>query len=80
THILATDAHSSGRRVPVMSPAREVAARLLGEEEAQRLVQGRPEALMADTPPSQVAALPSDRASPADPWPARWLRAFRLRQ
>lgn len=65
THILATDAHSSGRRVPVLSEGLAVAEKLLGADEAQQLVQGRPAALMNDTPPSQVAPLPARTASMA---------------
>jgi protein-tyrosine phosphatase len=64
THILATDAHSSGRRVPVLSGGLAVAEKLLGAEEAQHLVQGRPAALMADTPPAKVRPLPAATTSP----------------
>lgn len=72
THILATDAHSSGRRTPVLSEGLAVAERLLGVEEAQQLVQGRPAALLNDTPPSQVAPLPSAR--PTGTWWRKLLR------
>lgn len=68
THILATDAHSSGRRVPVLSEGLAVAERLLGTQEAQQLVQGRPAALMANTPPSEVAPLPARKASGTAWW------------
>lgn len=74
THILATDAHSSGRRVPVLSEGLAVAERLLGAQEAQQLVQGRPAALMSDTPPSQVAPLPARKTSP-DSWFRRLVNA-----
>ena len=67
THILATDAHSSTRRVPVMSEGREVARKLLGGEEAEQLVQGRPATLMANLPPSQAAPLPAV-ARPSGGW------------
>ncbi|MDB5941684.1 MAG: Tyrosine-protein phosphatase YwqE [Ramlibacter sp.] len=63
THILATDAHSSGRRVPVMSEARVIAQRLLGKDEAALLVEGRQTALLDDLPPSKVAPLPARKAS-----------------
>lgn len=63
THILASDAHSSGRRVPVLSEARAVAERMLGREEALLLVEGRPAALMNDTSPADVAPLPVRNAS-----------------
>jgi protein-tyrosine phosphatase len=61
THILASDAHSSGRRIPVLSEGLAVAERLLGREEAQLLVQGRPSAIMNDLPPGQVAPLPASQ-------------------
>lgn len=76
THILATDAHSIGRRVPVLSEALAVAERLLGREEAQQLVQGRPSAIMDDLPPGQAAPLPQRRARPSSgrSWLRRLLR------
>jgi protein-tyrosine phosphatase len=66
THILATDAHSTERRKPVLSEARAVAERLLGREEAQLLVEGRQAALLKDLPPSEVPPLPARKA------PNRW--------
>lgn len=68
THILASDAHSNGRRVPVLSEAVAIAERLLGAEEAQLLVEGRPAAIMANTPPSEVAPLPARQASDRAWW------------
>jgi protein-tyrosine phosphatase len=62
-HIIATDAHSATRRVPVMSEGLAVAQKLVGREEAQQLVQGRPAALMNNLPPSQVAPLPAPRTT-----------------
>ena len=73
THLLATDAHSSGRRVPRLSEARAVAERLLGAAEATRLVLERPQAILDDIAPSQVPALPQ-----AAPWPG-WLQRVVLR-
>lgn len=58
THIIASDAHSTGRRCPVLSEARELAADWLGDEEAMQLVQGRPQAVLDNLPPSQAAPLP----------------------
>lgn len=63
THILATDAHSSSRRVPVMSDAKLIAERLLGKDEALLLVEGRQTALMNDSPASEVAPLPARAVS-----------------
>jgi protein-tyrosine phosphatase len=67
-HILATDAHSSTRRVPVMSEGLAVAEKLLGRAEALQLVTGRPGALMRDLPPSQVAPLPAPIAPSRRGW------------
>jgi protein-tyrosine phosphatase len=68
THILATDAHSSGRRVPVMSEAKVIAERLLGREEAQLLVEGRQTAVLGNLPPSDVPPLPASKASNGNWW------------
>ena len=63
THILASDAHSSGRRVPVMSEAKAIAERMLGRDEAELLVIGRQTALMQDASPAIVPPLPARKAS-----------------
>jgi protein-tyrosine phosphatase len=76
-HILATDAHSSTRRVPVLSEGLAVAEKLLGTEEARQLVTGRPGALMRDLAPSQVAPLPAPIPPPRRSWRElldRWRR------
>jgi protein-tyrosine phosphatase len=57
-HILATDAHSSGRRSPIMSQAREIAERMLGREEAELLVRGRQQKILENAPPSEVQPPP----------------------
>jgi len=57
THILATDAHSSERRVPCLSEGLAVAERLLGQAEASRLVRERPQAILDDIAPGLVAPL-----------------------
>lgn len=53
THILATDAHSTTRRKPQLSEAMAVAERLLGVEEALKLVSTRPQAILDNLPPQQ---------------------------
>lgn len=68
THILASDAHSTGRRVPRLAEARERAAALLGAEEAERLVLHRPQAILDDLPPSAVPEPPKAQA------PGGWRR------
>lgn len=72
THILATDAHASTRRIPVLSEGLAVAERLLGAEEAQELVRGRPSAIMNNLPPSRAAPLPARRSGKTSG--ASWLR------
>jgi protein-tyrosine phosphatase len=71
THVLATDAHSSTRRVPVLSEGLAVAQKLLGTQEAQLLVQGRPATLLANAPASAVAPL-----STRTPARAAWWRSL----
>ena len=71
THILATDAHSSGRRCPNLSQAREIAERAPGREEADLLVRGRPRKILEDAPPSEVAAPPA-----VAPRRERWWQAL----
>jgi protein-tyrosine phosphatase len=57
-HILASDGHGIRKRPPVMSRGREVAARMLGEEEATLMVMARPQGILDDVPPSQLPAPP----------------------
>jgi protein-tyrosine phosphatase len=66
-HILATDAHSSRRRVPQMSAALRIAEKYLGSAEAVRLVEDRPQAIVDNLSPAVVAPLPQSGNSP------RWM-------
>jgi len=45
-HILASDAHDTRRRVPILSGARAVAAEMVGTEYAEALVEGNPGAIV----------------------------------
>jgi protein-tyrosine phosphatase len=45
-HILATDAHSTHRRPPLLREGMEAAARVIGNEEAHHLVVTRPQAVL----------------------------------
>jgi protein-tyrosine phosphatase len=47
-HVLATDAHDTEKRVPILSRARDAAAEVCGEEIAQALVEGNPAAIIAN--------------------------------
>ena len=57
-HILATDAHGVERRPPILSEGFQVAARYQGVEEAVRLVETRPQGILNNVEPSQLAAPP----------------------
>ena len=74
THILATDAHSTGRRKPQLSAAMEMAETALGKELAMQLVLDRPDAVLNDKPPSQFAltAQHPSTASRFQRWRERW--------
>ena len=58
-HILATDAHSTGRRLPQLTPALQVVTRLVGAQEAAQLVVNRPQAILDDLAPAQLALAPA---------------------
>ncbi|MBK5930066.1 tyrosine-protein phosphatase [Halochromatium salexigens] len=69
-HLLATDAHSVERRPPLLAEGREAAARLVGPEEAERLVRWRPRAVIDDVDPEEVPAPPGVSALDAAAAPA----------
>ena len=48
-HILATDAHDTRRRCPLLSLGRKLAARIVGEDEALHLVDTRPRGVISNT-------------------------------
>lgn len=68
THIIATDAHSSGRRSPNMSKARDIAERMLGREEAELLVRGRQEHILKNSLPSTVPPPPTVEKAESGGW------------
>ncbi len=49
-HVLATDAHDTKRRTPVLSEARQAVAEEYGEEVAKALVDGNPRAIVNGQP------------------------------
>jgi protein-tyrosine phosphatase len=57
-HILATDAHASTWRPPLLAEGREIAAKHVGSEESHRLVSGRPRAVIDDLDPAEVPPPP----------------------
>jgi protein-tyrosine phosphatase len=63
-HLLATDAHGVKHRAPLLAEGREAAAKRVGAEEAQRLVVDRPQAILDNRRPAEVAAVPALSATP----------------
>lgn len=57
-HVLATDAHDLHYRRPWLAEGREAAANWVGEEEASRMVNERPAAVLKNLDPEQVAEPP----------------------
>jgi len=55
-HILATDAHNLRNRKPMLSPARDLVAMRLGEDEAVAMVTTRPAAIIANAPPEPIVS------------------------
>lgn len=49
-HVLATDAHDTEKRIPVLSTAREAAAEICGDEVAEALVERNPRAIIESQP------------------------------
>ena len=57
-HILATDSHDPEHRPPLLAEGRDAASHWVGDEEAERLVTERPQAILDDRPPTDVAPPP----------------------
>ena len=57
-HILASDAHGVNQRPPLLAEGRQVAERYLGAAEATRLVETRPQGILADQNPAQLPPPP----------------------
>jgi protein-tyrosine phosphatase len=49
-HVLATDAHDTEKRVPILSAARDSVAEICGKEVAAALVEGNPQAIISSQP------------------------------
>jgi protein-tyrosine phosphatase len=66
-HILATDAHDSKRRPPILGAGRALAAKRVGEIEAEHLVFTRPQGVVSNAQPTDLptpAAAVSLKGSP----------------
>jgi protein-tyrosine phosphatase len=75
-HILATDAHNTEQRTPRMADARDFVAQRLGDDEAINLVLRRPQGILNNLSPAELAPLPQGNARPkesgAAPGPTLW--------
>lgn len=49
-HVLATDAHDTEKRIPILSTARDAAAEICGDEVAEALVESNPRAIISNQP------------------------------
>lgn len=49
-HVLATDAHDTEKRIPILSTSREAAAEICGQEIAEALVGSNPQAILNSQP------------------------------
>ncbi len=74
-HILATDAHTTRRRAPLLAEGRQAAQKYVGKEEADRLVYERPRAILDDVAPAKVRPIPALLADDQKPSrPGFWRR------
>jgi len=63
-HVLATDAHDTEKRVPILSRARDAAADICGQEVAEALVETNPQAIIRNQPlPYRPEAASSRKSS-----------------
>ena len=53
-NVIATDAHNLKSRPPLLAEGRDAAAKWVGEEEACRMVQERPQAVLGNLEPASV--------------------------
>lgn len=63
-HLLATDAHDTRRRPPLLAEARDFVAHRFGADEAKRLVETNPLQILDDMVVSRKALRPAGGASP----------------
>ncbi|MBK5965856.1 capsular biosynthesis protein [Thiocystis minor] len=79
-HILATDAHDTRHRAPLLNEGRVAAEHWVGAEEAHLLVSGRPQAIIANLEPMAIPPPPALRLPTRQRASGRqhqsWLRRF----
>ena len=73
-HLLATDAHDTRRRPPLLAEARDAAAVLVGNVDAEHLVVTRPAGIVANAPPESMPALPWQQSGSTRPGFWKWLQ------
>jgi protein-tyrosine phosphatase len=78
-HLLATDAHSARHRAPLLAEGSAAAEKWVGKEEAQRLVSTRPQAILDDTAPTEIAPIPSLSREKGASRHGFWARLMRRR-
>ena len=66
-HVLATDAHATSRRPPLLAEGCEIATKWVGPDEADRLVSGRPRAVIDNLNPADVLPRPPSARRPLTP-------------
>jgi protein-tyrosine phosphatase len=79
-HIVASDAHDAVKRPPLLNEAVPALRGLLGDEEAENLVNARPAAILEDRAPSAAPQLPTgklDSHEEGEPFLRRVSRYFR---
>ena len=58
-HVIATDAHGLRHRAPLLAEGMRAAEKWVGTEEAKRLVFDRPQAVLDNLAPKDVASVPA---------------------
>lgn len=58
-HVLATDAHSTRHRAPLLAEGRLAAEKWVGADESRRLVSERPQAILDSRPTREVVPVPA---------------------
>lgn len=74
-HILATDAHNTSARAPLLAEARDAAAKRVGEQEATELVLMRPRGVINDVDPAQLSVPLRTERKPSHT-PSLWQRVL----
>lgn len=74
-HIVATDAHDTRRRPPLLSEARDAVAKRLGDDTAKQMVVDRPRSILENRPRSEISEpIPNQIEKRGQFW--RWARGM----